>query len=394
MINLYKRNILVVDDSKDNLDLIEDMLDDEGYESITCVLSAREAYKILDIQDIDLIILDVMMPDINGIDACKYIKEHKEYKDIPIIIATAKADLETLKEGFEAGANDYIRKPIVNDIELLSRVKNALHLKFNIDRFKELNKTLDQKVKDEIEKNRYKEQLLMQQSKLASMGEMIGNIAHQWRQPLNALSLTIQKIKLLERNNKLNSEQINKITYKSSRLIEKMSHTIDDFMGFFRQNKEKIEFDIHEVIKETVSIIDASFQNYCIKLNINITEEEMKIHGYRGEFSQVILNLLSNAKDILLEREIENPEINIDISKVESEIIIKVQDNGGGIPTDIIDRVFEPYFTTKDEGKGTGIGLYMSKMIIEENLDGKISVENNTDENFHGAIVTIKLKDL
>ncbi len=390
MEDFYKKHILVVDDHQDNLDLIDDMLDDEGYTNIICVLSAKEAYEKLEILDIDLIILDIMMPDIDGIEACKYIKKHEEYKDVSIIFATAKADLETLQEGFDAGANDYIRKPIVNDIELLSRVKNALNLKFNIDRYKELNNSLNKRVQEEIEKNREKEQLLMEQSKLASMGEMIGNIAHQWRQPLNALGLTIQKIKVLEKNDDLSSDQIAKITEKSTRLIDKMSTTIDDFMGFFRQNKEKIEFDINDVINETVTLVDASFKNHYIELNINTSNDMMRIYGYRGEFSQVILNLLSNAKDVLIERKIEAPKINIGILKEKDKIIIKVCDNGGGVPTDIINRIFEPYFTTKEQGKGTGIGLYMSKIIIEENLDGMLSVENYED----GACFIIELKEV
>ena len=387
MEDFYKKNILVVDDHQDNLDLIDDMLDDEGYTNIICVLSAKEAYEKLEILDIDLIILDIMMPDIDGIEACKYIKKHDEYKDVSIIFATAKADLETLQEGFDAGANDYIRKPIVNDIELLSRVKNALNLKFNIDRYKELNNSLNKKVQDEIEKNRHKEQLLMEQSKLASMGEMIGNIAHQWRQPLNALGLTIQKIKVLEDNNNLGKEQIDKITEKSNRLIEKMSHTIDDFMGFFRSDKSKTEFNINDVVIETVNLLEASIKNNFIDVNIIQDKSNLSFNGYKGEFTQVILNLLSNAKDILLERKIENPKIDIELSSTSDNIIIKIIDNAGGIPENIMQKIFEPYFTTKEEGKGTGIGLYMSKMIIEENIGGKLSVENYKD----GACFIISL---
>ncbi len=390
METLYKKNILVVDDSQDNLDLIDDMLDDEGYENIICVLSAQEAYDELERNSIDLIILDIMMPDINGIEACKKIKSDDRYKDISIVIATAKADLETLKEGFEAGANDYIRKPIVNDIELLSRVKNALNLKLSIDRYKDLNTTLDHRVKEEIEKNRHKEQLLMQQSKMASMGEMIGNIAHQWRQPLNALSLTIQKIQLLEQHDKLDKEQIDKITKKSSHLVEKMSQTIDDFMGFFRQNKEVLEFSVQDTIDETITVLEASLNNNFIKLDIINNENNIKINSYKGEFSQVLLNILSNAKDALLEKQISNPHITIDISKVDEYVIIKIQDNGGGIPEDIINRIFEPYFTTKEQGKGTGIGLYMSKIIIEKNMKGDLLVENIDD----GVCFTIKFASI
>ncbi len=388
MKDLYKSKILIVDDSQDNLDLIDDMLDDEGYENITCVLSAKEAYEKLESDDIDLIVLDIMMPEVDGIEACKYIKSNNKYKDIPIIIATAKADLQTLKEGFDAGANDYIRKPIVNDIELISRVKNALNLKVNIDKYKELSKNLDKRVQQEIEKNRYKEQLLMQQSKMASMGEMIGNIAHQWRQPLNALALSIQKVKILHSKDKLDVQNLEQATQKSLMLIEKMSNTIDDFMGFFRQDKIKTPFDVQKVVEETLTLLDASLKHNFIEFNIINNNINSTVKGYKGEFSQVILNLISNAKGALLERKIKDSRIDVEISAEENSVVVEVKDNAGGVPIEIMDRIFEPYFTTKEEGKGTGIGLYMSKIIIENNMDGKLGVKNDKD----GAVFKIELK--
>jgi len=383
----YKNKILIVDDSMDNLDLIEDMLNDEGYEDIICVMSAREAYEKLKSSDIDLIILDIMMPGINGIEACRCIKANESYKDIPIIIATAKVDLETLKEGFDAGANDYIRKPIVNDIELLSRVKNALKLKASMDKYKELAENLDEKVRQELEKNRFKEQLLMHQSKMASMGEMIGNIAHQWRQPLSALSLSVQKVKMLHEKDKLDAQILKQATEKSLMLIERMSGTIDDFMGFFRQNKVRTPFDVQSAIEETLTLLDASLQHNCIEYDFIKSDGKIVVEGHKGEFSQVILNILSNAKDILKERKIKNPKIEIEVSLDEENVTIEIKDNGGGVPVEIIDRIFEPYFTTKEEGKGTGIGLYMSKVIIEKNMGGGVGVRN--EEN--GALFWIKL---
>ncbi len=388
MRNIYKSKILIVDDSQDNLDLIRDMLEDEGYEYITCVLSAKEAYEKLKKDDIDLVILDIMMPDIDGIEACKYMRSHELYKDIPIIIATAKTDLETLRNGFEAGANDYIRKPIVNDIELMSRVKNTLKFKISMDSYKELSKNLDKRVKEELEKNRHKEQLLMQQSKMASMGEMIGNIAHQWRQPLNALAILVQKINLLYNRGELDDKVIEKTTQKSLMLIDKMSETIDDFMGFFRHDKVKSPFDVKDVIKEVLSLLDASLEHNGIRCDFIINSDNTIIEGYKGEFSQVLLNIISNAKDILREKKLSSSKIEIKLSSDDKVVTIEIKDNGGGVPEEIIDRIFEPYFTTKEEGKGTGIGLYMSKIIIEKNMGGKLSIKNDNE----GAIFKIELK--
>ncbi len=388
MKTLYKTNILVVDDNEDNLDLIDDMLDDEGYKNIICVLSAKKAYEELEKNSIDLIILDIMMPEINGIEACQYIKSDERYKDIPIIIVTAKSDLKTLQEGFDAGANDYIKKPITTEIELVSRVKNSLNLKLYMDKYKELNQNLDQRVKKEIEKNREKEQLLMYQSKMASMGEMMENIAHQWRQPLTNLGLTVEKIKILYMFGELDKDHIEDITGMSLKLIHQMSSTISDFTGFFQPNKSKEIFNIKTTINETVTLVNASLDSYAIELEIKDEAEEIILNGYKGEFSQVILNLLSNAKDVLAEKKIKKPKIEIDISSDEDFIFIKVQDNGGGVPPKIINKVFQPYFTTKSRNKGTGIGLYMSKMIIEKSMNSTIWVENISA----GACFTIKLK--
>ena len=385
---LSKRKILIVDDFQDNLDLVEDMLDDDGYENIICVLSAKEAYAELETNNIDLIILDIMMPDIDGIEACKHIKSDERYKDIPIIIATAKSDLETLQEAFDVGANDYIRKPIINDIELLSRVKNALNLKLNIDNYKELSKTLDDRVKQEIEKNRQKEQLLIHQSKMAGMGEMIGNIAHQWRQPLNALGLGVQKIKMLYDADMLTEEKFNQSVKKSNMLIKKMSETIDDFRNFFKVDKEKQNFRLEDAIDDTLELLDASLKINNIEVIVLHQDDDINIFGYKNELEQVLLNIVSNAKDALMENNIQNSKIEIKTLKLDDDILVNISDNAGGIPEDIIDRIFDPYFTTKEQGKGTGVGLYMSRTIIETNMNGSLSASNS--EN--GAIFSIKIK--
>ena len=371
MDSLYKSNILVVDDNSDNLELIEDFLDDDGYENIICVVSANEAYEKLEEHNIDLIILDVMMPIINGIEACKHIKSNDEYKDIPIIIATAKSDIKTLQDGFLAGANDYVRKPITNDMELLARVKNALILKHNMNYIKELNSSLDAKVQDEIDKNKKKDLLFQEQTKLAAMGEMVGSIAHQWRQPLNALSINIQNLEDDFEEELINKEFIDKFIIQNKQIIDFMSNTIDDFRNFYRIDKEKITFSAKETIKHVINI-----QNSVLKdNNIDLTIEgnDFIIYGFQNEFSQVIINLINNAKDAFVENEISDAKIIIKLEDNE----IYVVDNAGGIDENLLNRVFEPYFTTKEQGKGTGMGLYISKMIIEQNMEAQLYVENN-----------------
>lgn len=380
MDNLHNSKILVVDDNDDNLELIEDFLDDDGYTNIICVTCAKDAYTILSHNEVDLIILDVMMPDIDGLKACKYIKANADYEDIPIIIATAKADLETLKAGFEAGANDYVRKPITNDVELLARVKNALTLKYHLDYVKDLNDTLDERIKNEIEKNHKKDLLMQEQTKLATMGEMVGSIAHQWRQPLNALSINIQNLEDDFEDGLINKEFIDEFMYKNKHIVDFMSNTIDDFRNFFRVDKEKVNFSVLGSVRSVVNIQSVILKNNNIKLNI--IGEDFFIFGFRNEFSQVIMNIINNAKDAFIEKNIVDREIVIKLDSLK----ISIEDNAGGIDNEIIEKIFQPYFTTKNHGDGTGMGLYISKMIIEENMNGSLNVKN-TDSGVSFEII-------
>lgn len=256
-----------------------------------------------------------------------------------------------------------------------------------ISQEKKLNTELEEKVIVETSKQKEQEQLLIQQTRLAAMGEMIGNIAHQWRQPLNALGLILQNLKFSYEIGELDEKMIDKSVKKATLLTENMSKTIDDFRNFFRPNKAKENFKINEGITKAVELIESTFEHNNIKLEKDFVSSEIEFFGFANEFSQVILNLLTNAKDAVLENKIENPLIIIQTKIDDKYIYISIKDNGLGIKDEIINKIFEPYFTTKDEGKGTGIGLYMSKIIIENNMNGKIEVKNEQN----GANIIIKL---
>jgi len=378
---IYSAKILILDDNKDNQELIETFLEDEGYEDIVSVFTFEEAMQKLESRSYDLIILDIMMPDISGLDVCKILKSDKKYKDIPIILATAKSDLQTLKDGFKAGANDYIRKPITNDVELLARVKNALELKFGADYIKHINKNLDKRVEEQLNDLRHKDKLLQQQSKLAAMGEMIGAIAHQWRQPLNALAIRIQNLEEDYEDNLIDKKFLNGFIKENMSIIKFMSKTIEDFRNFFAPSKEKSEFDIKTSITKVFDIQKAQLEDHDIAFEIK--GESFIINGYESEFKQVILNIINNAKDAIINDKIKDGKIIIELNKQNKSI--KITDNANGIPKEIRDRVFEPYFTTKEEGKGTGIGLYMSKIIIEKNLGGTLELVDSDE----GAVFEI-----
>ncbi len=231
-----------------------------------------------------------------------------------------------------------------------------------------------------------KKLLLVQQGRLASMGEMIGNIAHQWRQPLNALSLIIQKIGIYHKRGILDEEKITTSIDKSMDLIDGMSSTIDDFREFFNPNKDKEFFSVRSAIEKAHSIVESVFESYTIAYELRMPAD-IEIEGYKNEFSQVLVNLLNNSKDVLIHKGISPAYIKIDAKKEKGHLLVRVCDNGGGIPDSVIGRIFDPYFSTKEEGKGTGIGLYMSKIIIEDHMKGKLSVSNTDD----GVCFTIRI---
>jgi len=238
---------------------------------------------------------------------------------------------------------------------------------------------LDKRVKEEIEKNREKEQLLMHQSKLASLGEMLGNIAHQWRHPITRLSLLVQNFEIAYKMGKIDDVFVDKFKSKALEQVNYMSNTIDDFTNFFKKDKEKQLFYIDEVIEEALKLLEGRLKNIKIEKNY----QKLKISGYKTEFSQVILNILNNAIDALNERNVENKTIWIRMDKN----IIEIEDNAGGINLDNINQVFEPYFTTKFQSQGTGIGLYMSKIIITKHFNSKLEVKNSN----LGAVFRIEL---
>lgn len=273
--------------------------------------------------------------------------------------------------------------------ETLNRMLQEI--KARSDELTELNKNLESKVEEEIKKRYDQEQMLIQQSKLAGMGEMLGNIAHQWRQPLNALNLVVANIKLAHDRGKIDDVFIRNTMEKSNRLIQKMSSTIEDFSNFFKPDKTKKVFLLHEVVDEALSLLEGVVKHNNIVIEEEDVDKEIYVEGFRNEFSQVVLNIINNAKDVLVDNHIADPVVNIAVKGKDGTAVMVIEDNGGGIPENIMDRVFEPYFTTKEEGKGTGIGLYMSKMIVEENMKGRIFVENGE----HGArfIITLPLYD-
>jgi PAS domain S-box-containing protein len=258
--------------------------------------------------------------------------------------------------------------------DITKRKQAEESLKARQQEIEKLNATLERRVHEEVEKSRQKDLIMMHQSRLAVMGEMIGLIAHQWRQPLNALNFLLYNIQDCFEDADSKEEILDDLIKNGVELIKKMSTTIDDFRRFFTPHKEKVLFSVNNIIKDTLSLLKPSLKYNNISVMVN-EERDVKVAGFPNEYSQVILNILNNAKDAIVAREVRG-EITIDISKENDSAIVSIKDNGGGITKNIINKIFDSYFTTKKGGEGTGIGLYVSKVIIEEHMNGHINVKN------------------
>ena len=229
-----------------------------------------------------------------------------------------------------------------------------------------------------LEELREKDHLLMYQSRLAAMGEMIGNIAHQWRQPLNTLGLAVQDLSLSYELGEFTKELLDSRVDKAMEVINHMSRTIDDFRNFFRPDKQQEPFRVSRVIDNTLSLIGGSFRSLHIRVEVETGTDPVVI-GYPNEFSQVLLTILNNARDALSERAPDEPVIRIALHEEQGVTIVTIRDNAGGIPEQILDKIFDPYFTTKGPEQGTGLGLFMAKTIIESNMGGRLTVANSED---------------
>jgi PAS domain S-box-containing protein len=293
-----------------------------------------------------------------------------------------------------------IRYDVTAEVELKKRLEQKekeleelnqnleLKVKEQTKQLKELNKTLEQRVIEEVKKNEEKQKLLFWQSRMASLGQMLANIAHQWRQPLTELNLTLFNMKKASLNH--NEKKIEDFYKQSKNLISSMSITIEDFTNFFNPLKQKKNFEIKNAIIKSLTILKKTIEQENIKIKVDVPIK-YKVLGMSNELSQVIINLIQNAKDAFIQNNIQNKEIFITLKEEQISnkkyALLEIKDNAGGIKDENIDKIFEPYFTTKHKSQGTGLGLFMSKMIVEKSLEGEINHKNCDD----GSIFTITI---
>ena len=258
---------------------------------------------------------------------------------------------------------------------------------------KKLNAQLNEKVKLEIQKNEEKNRILIQQSRMASMGEMLENIAHQWRQPLSTISVAASGMEVKKEFSTLSDEEFFEGINHIKKSTVYLSNTIDDFRTFFIKEKKTSQMNIKNAIEKALELMGNTFMQQRINLVKNI--EEIEILSLENELIQVLMNIFVNAKDALKQTLGDEKYIIIDVFKKEDNLIIQIKDSAKGIDEKIIDKIFEPYFTTKHKFKGTGIGLYMSKLLVEKHLKGSIKASNTEftfmDKIHKGALFEIIL---
>ncbi len=362
---MENKTILVVDDTATNLDILTELL--EQYDVISAI-SGKDAIQILNEEKIDLILLDIMMPEMDGYEVCQKLKADDATKNIPIIFITAKVDEDSIEKGYDVGGTDYITKPF-RPRELLSKIKTQFRIQ-------------------ELQEKEF------QNKKLMSLSNLIHNIGHQWRQPLSVISTAATGMKLQKELGVLSDDTFNESCSLIDNNAQYLSKIIDDFRDFIEGNRTKKKFNLKNNIDSFVDLIKYSIKDHNINIILDL-QDDIKIDGYENELTQCLISIFNNAQDILTKKEVKDKIIFISTSISNDKVIITIKDNGGGIPIDIINKIFEPYFTTKHKSQGTGLGLSMTYNLIVDAMNGTIDVTNNTytynDKEYIGAEFTITL---
>ncbi len=310
-------------------------------------------------------------------------------------ISSAEKKAMALKWGYEKEIL-FEKKLLVNIIIILTIVMMFIVYLYILNRklkktqksLSEINKTLEKRVHQEVDKNRQKDIVILNQSRFAQMGQAINMIAHQWKQPLNTLSLMIQAQFIKSKKQNLSHEELEDFKNQALTQIKQMAKTIEDFRGFFKEQKRKHKFSFNEIISTLLDIVEPILKKSNIHLSLEL-EENTIVNGYSNELAQAIINIIYNAKDALVQHKKDEREIKIILKRENNKTILMIKDNAGGIPNEIIKNIFQPYFSTKGK-EGTGIGLSMSKIIIEQHMDGKIIAFNDEE----GAVFKIELPNI
>jgi len=366
----------------------------------------------------NLIITDINIDSINGIELIKKIRDIS--KDITILIMSSEEDKKHFMDLIKLGVDGYLLKPVQvkqfveviqkviekfknkqelfeykNNLEDIIKQKTAELTKKN-ELLKKNELILHERINSEVQKNEEKNKQLFEQSKMASMGEMIGNIAHQWRQPLSCISVGVTGMQLQKELNILEDKTFYSVCKEVNENAQYLSSTIDDFKNYIEGNNKKVSFPLTQCIESLLNLMSSSYKNNNIEIDIDISDD-ITIYGCINELQQCLINLFNNSIDILSTL---NGIRYIEISAIKKKdtTIVFFKDNGGGIDENIIHKVFEPYFTTKHKSQGTGLGLNMTYNIIQHSFKGTIDLKNSefihNDKRYKGAQFTLTLPSI
>jgi len=366
----------------------------------------------------NLIITDINMDSLNGIEMIKKIRDIS--KDITILIMSSEEDKKHFMDLIKLGVDGYLLKPVEvkQFVEVIQKVIEKFKNKQELFEYKnnlediikektiELTKKnellkkneliLHERINSEVQKNEEKNKQLFLQSKMASMGEMIGNIAHQWRQPLSCISVGVTGIQLQKELDILDDETFYSVCKEVNENAQYLSSTIDDFKNYIEGNSKKDSFPLIQCIRSLLNLMASSYKNNNIEVHIDISDD-ITVYGCINELQQCLINLFNNSVDILSTVD-EIRYIEISAFKKEDTTIVVFKDNGGGIDEEIIHKVFEPYFTTKHKSQGTGLGLNMTYNMIHRSFNGNIRVKNiifpYKDIEYQGAQFTLTLPNV
>lgn len=311
-----------------------------------CSASFETHYRCKDGRVINIEVSETYSPDFGG-------RVHRFIRDI----TQRKQDEEKLHE-----------QTVMLEAEIAERQKAQEELGF-------INNSLEARIVSAVAELRQKDDLLIHQNRLAAMGELLTTISHHWRQPLNNVAAQVQAMQYLHKRNELTEEEMDKDIRSVLDILKEMSGTIDDFRRFFRKDQVRQEFTIRDVVDRCLAMIHLSLDDSNVRVSV-LGDDQVQATGFPNEYAQSLVNILYNARDVLKERNISDPLIEITISGNEAGSVITIRDNGGGIPEDVLPHIFEPYFTTKGPATATGLGLYMAKTLIKRHMEGELTVRN------------------
>lgn len=352
-----KPTILLVDDSAQNLDIIAQILKSEY--SVKVANSGHKALSYLQSgKKPDLILLDILMPQMDGYELCTLLKAEDTLKEIPVIFLTALQQEDDMLKGLELGAVDYVIKPVSPPV-LKARVGTHVKLKQFQDSLKEI---IDEK-----------ETLLLQQSKMAILGEMLENIVHQWKQPISMISMSSANIRIDMMLDNLNLKELDSALEGIESSVEHLSQTMDDFRDFLHEESQAHPQNIKAIIEQTIELIGSKLHLFDIALDVDVADFEMPL--FKNDLIQIVMNILSNSIDALAKQE-GKKEITIRFVEEQEQVKLLLCDNAGGIKEELLEKIFDKYFTTKEEKKGSGIGLYMCRILATKRLKGTIVATN------------------